>query len=294
MRNTLNKLDKALIGMIVLILLGVGGGAYGGYWLWQEYLSAQNVGVQLKAEIKKLERVIAGLELEKEGLEKNLETEKERQDALEKQLGKIAGSVDILEKLKNTDKELLQKYSKVYFLNEHYTPTKLSNIDKEWVLNPDKEIKIHSQVESFLDDMFETAKEDGIDLRVVSGFRSFADQTALKSSYKITYGSGANKFSADQGYSEHQLGTTIDLTIASVGGAYDSFANTEAYQWLLENAHKHGFILSYPKGNTYYQFEPWHWRFVGEDLARDLHKDGKYFYDLDQREIDKYLVSIFD
>jgi hypothetical protein len=44
----------------------------------------------------------------------------------------------------------------------------------------------------------------------------------------------------------------------------------------------------------YYQYEPWHWRFVGKDLADDLRDDGKYFYDLDQRTIDSYLIDIFD
>ncbi|MEK7495870.1 MAG: D-alanyl-D-alanine carboxypeptidase family protein, partial [Patescibacteria group bacterium] len=64
--------------------------------------------------------------------------------------------------------------------------------------------------------------------------------------------------------------------------------------WLTENAYKYGFILSYPKQNTYYRFEPWHWRFVGVALATKLHDGNKYFYDLSQREIDQYLVSIFD
>ena len=78
------------------------------------------------------------------------------------------------------------------------------------------------------------------------------------------------------------------------GGAVPAFAQTAAYTWLLNNAHTYGFILSYPKSNTYYIYEPWHWRFVGVDLAKDLHKAKKNFYDLDQREIDKYLITLFD
>jgi D-alanyl-D-alanine carboxypeptidase len=62
----------------------------------------------------------------------------------------------------------------------------------------------------------------------------------------------------------------------------------------LANAYKYGFTLSYPKGNTSYVFEPWHWRFVGVKLATDLHNQGKNFYDLDQRSIDAYLVNFFD
>jgi D-alanyl-D-alanine carboxypeptidase len=110
----------------------------------------------------------------------------------------------------------------------------------------------------------------------------------------MTYGTGANKFSADQGYSEHQLGTAVDFTTEELGADFSDFEDTDAYQWLLANAHRYGFILSYPKGNKYYIFEPWHWRFVGIRLAEELHATGKYFYDMDQRFIDNYLISIFD
>ena len=110
----------------------------------------------------------------------------------------------------------------------------------------------------------------------------------------MSYGSGANSFSADQGYSEHQLGTAIDFTTLELGSDFSSFEKTDAYKWLLDNAYEYGFILSYPKDNTYYQFEPWHWRFVGKSLANTLHQENKNFYDVDQRTIDSYLISIFD
>jgi zinc D-Ala-D-Ala carboxypeptidase len=142
--------------------------------------------------------------------------------------------------------------------------------------------------------MLDDAAEDGIDLKVVSAYRSFDEQDDLKGQYTQLYGSGANTFSADQGYSEHQLGTTLDLTTPTIGGAYTSFATTEAFAWLRANAYKYGFILSYPENNTFYVYEPWHWRFVGEDLARDLHRADAHFYDWDQRKIDEYLISIFD
>jgi D-alanyl-D-alanine carboxypeptidase len=142
--------------------------------------------------------------------------------------------------------------------------------------------------------MIEDAKEDEVNLLVVSGYRSFETQKSLKSAYSVNYGKGANTFSADQGFSEHQLGTTVDLTTKELGQNFSSFEKTKAYIWLTENAYKYGFTLSYPKGNAFYIFEPWHWRFVGLDLARTLQKEKKTFYDLDQREIDTYLVDIFD
>ena len=232
---------------------------------------------------------------EKDELAEDFDREKDRNEAFEDQIDKIGSTVGTLDKLAKTDKELLQKYSKVYFLNEHYTPPKLTEIPAELVYTEggDPEF-LHAQAFPFFKKMVAAALEDGVKLWVVSAFRSFDEQRALKGAYTVTYGSGANTFSADQGYSEHQLGTTIDLTTEGIGGGLTNFETTQAYAWLEKNAHTYGFVLSYPKGNAYYVFEPWHWRFVGTDLARDLHKKGKSFYDMDQREIDEYLISLFD
>ena len=155
-------------------------------------------------------------------------------------------------------------------------------------------MSIHSDVLPFLEDLLEEAKKDGIDIRVLSGYRSFTEQETLKNTYSIQYGTGANQFSADQGYSEHQLGTTVDFTTATIGQNTALFKGSDAHNWLMENASKYGFIMSYPENNEYYVYEPWHWRFVGKDLARDLKKDNKKFYDLEQREIDGYIAELFD
>ena len=221
-----------------------------------------------------------------EGEKKNLELEREKR--------RNEREIDKLEKLTTIDPELLKKYSKVFFLSENYSPPDLEDIKEEYKITPNKDLKILEEVEPFLHDMLEDANEEGINLRVISAYRSFETQMQLKSNYVTTYGSGANQFSADQGYSEHQLGTTVDFGTPEVPGAYMSFEKTTAFEWLKANAHKYGFILSYPSGNSYYQYEPWHWRFIGTDLADDLFDDEKSFYELDQREIDKYLIKIFD
>lgn len=231
---------------------------------------------------------------ESEDLARDLKREKNRNQEFEDQIEKIGSTVGTLDKLAKTDKELLEKYSKVYFLNEHYMPEKLVELDKKYLYTESQPKFIHAKVEPFLTEMIDDALDDDVKIWVVSAFRSFDEQSALKGQYTVTYGSGANTFSADQGYSEHQLGTTVDFTTEGLGGGLNGFENTEAYTWLTKNAYRYGFILSYPHDNSYYVFEPWHWRFVGEDLARDLHADGKYFYDLEQREIDTYLISIFD
>ncbi|HYD93653.1 MAG TPA: M15 family metallopeptidase [Candidatus Paceibacterota bacterium] len=237
---------------------------------------------------------LAEAERQNEELTAALNAERERNDAFANQIDEITGTVGRLDKLSRTDPELLQKYSRVYFLNENYAPADLYPVPQNYWFQEGKDEEILTGIAPHLIDLLEAATEDGIDLLVASSYRSFERQGELKNSYVVRYGTGANAFSAEQGYSEHQLGTTVDFTTREVGGTFAGFDQTEAYEWLAENAYKYGFVLSYPKGNTYYQYEPWHWRFVGRELARDLHRDEKFFYDLDQREIDTYLVNFYD
>jgi LAS superfamily LD-carboxypeptidase LdcB len=247
------------------------------------------------SQIQALNENIEELKSENGELSQKLESTDKKVGQLEKDKRANTKTISTLEKLTTYDPQLLQKYSKVYFLNENYSPPELTIIPQEYTYNPAINYEFHAQVFPFLKKMLDTAMKEGIEMNVISAYRSFGTQAALKNSYKVTYGAGtANQFSADQGYSEHQLGTTIDLSTPSTGANYEGFGNTSAYLWLVDNAHKYGFILSYPKGNNYYISEPWHWRFVGRDLAEYLHDNKINFYDLDQREINKYLVEFFD
>lgn len=213
----------------------------------------------------------------------------------QKEVSDISGTVNVLEILTKVDPELLQKYSKVFFLNEHYSPERLIEIPDVYEYDETRYSKLNSQVWPYLEKMLKASLVNNQEIYVFSAYRSFDEQNALKGYYSTIYGEGtANQFSADQGYSEHQLGTAIDLITTGIGGTLEGFEETEEYQWLLNNAHKYGFILSYPEDNDYYVYEPWHWRFVGIKLATDLHNDKKNFYDLDQREIDEYLVNLFE
>lgn len=203
--------------------------------------------------------------------------------------------VGTLDKLSKSDPQLLKKYSKVYFLNENYTPISLRKIPEEYTYTKTTVYQSHADMLYFLQNMIDSAKQDGVDLLVVSAFRSFSSQVNIKSSNKVVYGIGtANQFSAEQGFSEHQLGTTIDFTTSKTGVDFSKFETTKEYEWLKSNAYKYGFAISYPKGNKYYAYEPWHWRFIGINLATKLHVDGKYLFDLDQKVIDTYLIKMFD
>lgn len=282
---------QALISLVIIIALA---------YVWWDTRDTQSLTSSSKSEIATLTERVTTLEAHFKMLsEDNLNLSNALQeatdvaDSVKKELKKIDSSVDDLEKLAKIDPQLLQKYSKVYFLNEHYIPSGLSTIDSEFTMG--KTVQIHSKVAKHLEKLLEDAADDDLSLRVISGYRSFDTQKDLKSTYSVIYGAGtANTFSADQGYSEHQLGTTVDFTTPTIAGTATSFDQTPEFAWLQKNANEYGFVLSYPKGNAYYMYEPWHWRFVSRDLAEELYDMKKGFYDLDQREIDRYLADFFD
>lgn len=276
--------DPIVRGLIIVLVLLVVGGGY--------YLTTQNLN--LKEEVDLWMAKHEELSGQYSSVNSQLMAERARNDEFSEQIGDITSTVEDLEKLKKIDPELLRKYSKVYFLSENYIPSGLRTVDKRYVYQPAEEEQVHTKVWPYLKNMLEEAEDDKVTLQIVSAYRSFFDQYTLKTNYKVTYGQGANQFSADQGYSEHQLGAAIDLTTPTAAPTTLVFEKTEAYTWLVKNGYKYGFVLSYPPNNTYYQYEPWHWRFVGVKLATKLHHDDKYFYDLDQREINEYLINLFD
>lgn len=283
------------IGIVTISVSAIGYGVFAYWKLHQSYTVTRTTIAELRKTISELKDSLSLTEYERDRLNNTLAQTQDRAQNLEATSAELAGTVDTLTKLTELDPELLKKYSKIYFLNEHYTPSELVDIEPEYVSNPARTLQIHAQVSAYLKKMLDDAKEAGLNLRIASAYRSFKTQESLKTSYKVTYGTtSANKFSADQGYSEHQLGTTVDLTTETAKTLSISFEKTPEFTWLTKHAHEYGFVLSYPKNNKYYIYEPWHWRFVGVKLATMLHEEGLYLYDVDQREIDTYLISIFD
>ncbi len=310
MKSFFTKIEGVYITILSVFVISAGTFSYL-VWSGNNHLKSIDEKFSLiNSNLELLERKLASTTAELQGdivqtytnLSQALSNEKENVGKIEnllgtykEEVGNITGTVTNLEKLSKTDPELLQKYSKVFFLNEHYAPARLSEIPNNYEYFEAKYSKIDSQVWPYLEKMLKASLNADLEIYVYSAYRSFNEQTALKNQYAIIYGDGtANQFSADQGYSEHQLGTAVDLITTGIGGTLEGFEQTIAYQWLLNNAYKYGFIMSYPDDNSYYVFEPWHWRFVGVKLATDLHTSGKNFYDLDQREIDEYLVNLFE
>lgn len=129
-----------------------------------------------------------------------------------------------------------------------------------------------------LEEMFNAAAREGQDLAVISAYRSARTQELLTAFYRQTEGASGLAGIAESGHSEHQLGTTIDLSGRAHGysGPQDGFGKTPEGQWLFSNSYKFGFIMSYPEGkqqDTGYKYEPWHFRYVGVDIAKDIFEE---------------------
>ncbi|MBU4479881.1 D-alanyl-D-alanine carboxypeptidase family protein [Patescibacteria group bacterium] len=260
----------------------------------QAVISLEEKLTQTKIELASTTQKLSLVQEEKNILEKEVNDQATKVSDITSQIQNITGAIGTIDKLMKIDPELLKKYSKTFFLSENYFPTNLINIDNQYTLNPEKDLWIKKEIYENLKNLIDGARNSNLNIKVLSAFRSFETQTNLKSIYTVKYGTGANQFSADQGYSEHQLGTAVDFTTPELGEGLVNFENESIYQWLNENAYKYGFTLSYPEDNTYYKFEPWHWRFVGKKLAGKIHNENKNFQDLDQRELDGYLIYIFD
>ncbi|HEU0206131.1 MAG TPA: M15 family metallopeptidase [Pseudolysinimonas sp.] len=116
--------------------------------------------------------------------------------------------------------------------------------------------------------------QSGAQLRVVSAYRSYTTQVATYNGWVSRLGQAqADRQSARPGTSEHQTGLAVDINTGSDQG----FGATPAGTWLAANSYKYGFIVRYPDGFepiTGYEYEPWHFRFIGVDLATEMHTTG--------------------
>lgn len=118
------------------------------------------------------------------------------------------------------------------------------------------------------------AQAEGVSMRIISAYRSYGTQTSLYSGYVQRDGqAAADTYSARPGHSEHQTGLAVDFD--DHGSCYlaTCFADTAAGVWLAEHAADYGFVLRYPNGAdaiTGFQYEPWHFRYVGSELAKEM------------------------
>ena len=162
-----------------------------------------------------------------------------------------------------------------------YTPTNLvfPNLPRPRIQNPFG-LQLRQEAAVATVAMAKAMRDEGAGTLILnSGFRTYKNQQGLYNRTRDTRGLAvAEKLSARPGHSEHQLGLAADFSVKGQGCVIMvCFGNTEAGIWLAENAHKYGFVLRYPKGYkpiTGFQYEPWHFRYVGVELATEMKTKG--------------------
>ncbi|MEC0183617.1 M15 family metallopeptidase [Paenibacillus peoriae] len=174
-------------------------------------------------------------------------------------------------------------------LPEGYTPDDLVEPQVLFSFDgPHEKRHMRKEAAEALEKLFDGAKKDGIELRAVSGYRSYKRQVSIFNNNVKTKGEAyASQVSAVPGTSEHQTGLAIDVSSPSVGNELEQvFGASKEGEWLAKHAPEYGFIIRYMKDKedvTGYVYEPWHIRYVGKDIAEDVAKQGltleEYFDD---------------
>lgn len=137
--------------------------------------------------------------------------------------------------------------------------------------------QLRQEAAEALAQLFAAAKAENLVLNPLSGYRSYARQQVVYGNEVKNYGQAvADTESAKPGYSEHQTGWAIDVGGGGCG-IENCFGTTPHGKWVAANAYKYGFIVRYPEGKqniTGYRYEPWHIRYVGVELATELHNQN--------------------
>lgn len=158
-----------------------------------------------------------------------------------------------------------------------YAPTDLADVPATLAVRAG--IRLRRPVLEAVQAMTAEARAQNLQIVVISGFRSYQEQDVLYRGYVARMGEErASRISAVPGHSEHQLGTTVDFSSPSAGYQLEeTFETTPEGAWLLQNAGRFGFVLSYPKGKeaaTGYAYEPWHYRYIGAEATRAVLVSG--------------------
>lgn len=176
------------------------------------------------------------------------------------------------------DPVIVTKYSTDMLVNKHrsltdkFVPNDLVTISKEYASEDDLQAS-KVAVDAFIK-MNKAAEAEGYSLVINSAYRSYQEQLDLIDFYKKAYGqSYVDKYVAKAGFSEHQTGLSFDIGSRTA----NVFQNSKEYTWMEENAYKYGFIRRFTKKYeliTGFRNEPWHFRYVGEKIAKEIHEKG--------------------
>jgi D-alanyl-D-alanine carboxypeptidase len=176
----------------------------------------------------------------------------------------------------DTDTSLNERLivNKFYHLNEDYLPDDIVEVSSTYAYEGNSLRQIAYDAYK---NLYNAAKDDGITFIINSSYRDYSYQKGIYEDYKNWYGqTKADSQAARPGYSEHQTGLAIDV-FSSDNQLSGTFKESSGYAWLKENAYKYGFIERYPEGKEYltgYEFESWHWRYVGIEAATTIHEEN--------------------
>lgn len=175
----------------------------------------------------------------------------------------------------NTNTILTNKF---YQVSSNYVPKDLELIDSKYQVGGKK--MTHDAAVAF-NEMAAAAKEQGYTIRAVSTYRSYDYQKNLYNNYTKKDGkTKADTYSARPGHSEHQTGLAADIDNAKL--SYTSFGKTNEFSWMKEHSWEYGFILRYTAENEFltgYKDEPWHYRYVGLEIAKQMHDENISSYE---------------
>lgn len=190
----------------------------------------------------------------------------------------VGANEDYYENVKKTDikKENLMLVNKYHQLDKSYTPKDITDISLKYCYGDNE---VSDEVYQKFISMYNAAKKEDLSLIITSAYRDYDFQDQLWNQYAKSQGEEwADSVAARAGHSEHQTGLTLD--IVTYKSNMNDFENTDEFKWLQKNAHKYGFILRYPKGKediTGYDYEAWHYRYVGVEDATKIHALGITF-----------------
>ncbi len=176
--------------------------------------------------------------------------------------------------------------NKYIYLPENYTPNNLSIISDSFSTS---NRKLVYEAKEMFEKMAAKALEDGYKLRAISAYRSYDYQKGLYDNYlKNDDIDTVDTYSARPGFSEHQTGLVVDVDNFETD--FNNFEKTKEFTWMQDNSYKYGFILRYPKDKeeiTGYEYESWHYRYVGVEIATFIKNNDITFDEYYVRYIEK-------
>ena len=189
----------------------------------------------------------------------------------------MTGLPDKLDIRMSDDGDVLVLVNKLHAVSKNYKPTNMVYMDNSLTTWQNLELKSDAY-EAYLK-LYKDAKAEGFNLKVCSAYRTYETQKSLYTSSVNSMGKEtANIRSAYRGRSEHHTGYAIDVTSESMGwGLKQNFADYPDGAWINEHCAEYGFIIRYPKDKTDitgYDYEPWHLRYVGVDVAKEITEQG--------------------